>query len=382
MYPPYNQTPVDPVTAAQQAQEELARIVQAQREEQRKQAAAQQQAAQQQGGVSGIVGQGIMDELVGSGGGIGEAGVSQAGIVGEAGVSGAGAAGEVAAPATMPGVGGIVAGGYTGYQQAKGAQALTERKDPSLIQHAALFPVTGGFSLLSKAPGFGHKTTKEREKERWGGLIKNSNPENKGYQETIANLGEAAHGASADDKKWEQIKDEAMKSAPDMWGQFGMLDTFKEDYFQKMSEFQRYAATQYAIDNNLLKGDHGDIIVTDPDKLRGALEEFSNNEDYKRQYEAWKKGGEKQIGTEVMDTVTGGPQSANSGGGSGVDFDSILSGTLKGIRDQAAGEEKRQRGISLMQKAAQPIDSPSVIKSGVLKTGVESLDDILGSVLS
>lgn len=374
------QTPMDPVQAAQQARDRLTEIARQQQEAQRRAAEQQQQEAQKQGGVSGAVGGQIMDSILGGGGGVGEAGVSGAGAAGEAGVVNAGAAGEIAAPAAMPGPAGIIAGGYTGYQQAKGAQALAQRKDPSLIQHAALFPVTGGFSFLSKAPGFSQKSTKDREKERWGSLVKSEAPEDKAYNESIVKLGNAAHGPEADEERWKEIRGEAMKSAPDMWGQFGMLNTFKKDYFEKMSEFQRFAATQYAIDNGLLKEDHGDIIVTDPERLRAALEEFTSNKDYQAMYEAWKKGGEKQVGTQQMDEATKAPASSGGGGGS-TDFDAALSGSLKSLRDQSAASARRERGVNLMKMAAQPTE-PAQIQSSPVRTGVESLDAILGSVLS
>lgn len=48
------------------------------------------------------------------------------------------------------GYAGIPAGAFVGYQQFKGAKDILKGKNPSLLEHAALFPLTGGLSLAAK----------------------------------------------------------------------------------------------------------------------------------------------------------------------------------------------------------------------------------------
>lgn len=82
---------------------------------------------------------------------LGDSGVASGGA--EAGTDAAASgAGEGAADATagsglLPAAG-IVAGAYTGVQQARGLNSLAHGDNPSAIQHAALFPITGGFDNL------------------------------------------------------------------------------------------------------------------------------------------------------------------------------------------------------------------------------------------
>lgn len=258
------------------------------------------------------------------------------------------------APETFGGVGagGIAAGAAVGSQQIAGAMSLAEGKKPSAIQSAALFPITGGFDqIATKVPGFSHKGTKEYEAERWGGLSKIA-PDNANFQERVRNLAIASHGPQADENRWNQIKDKAMKSAPDMWGTYGMLNTFGSDYFDKMNEFQRFAATQYAIDNGLLKGDKGDIVVTDPERLKAALKDFTDNKAYQDMYNAWKSGGEGMVGSAPEakpKTPLGDLYNLPVGG---MDLDRQLAAYNKELRDvqaSAGAEARRQATLADIQ---------------------------------
>lgn len=87
-------------------------------------------------------------------------------------VPAAGSAGTASATTVgmgNPGIGGIAAGGYTGYQQIKGGSNLIQGKPVSNIQHAALYPITGGFDTivaktgLSKVLGLGGKKDKDQQ---------------------------------------------------------------------------------------------------------------------------------------------------------------------------------------------------------------------------
>ena len=148
---------------------------------------------------------------------------------------------------------------------------------------AAALGAGGGAGLTSL---FGHKSTKQVIGERTNKLLGSM----KGHEDIVTALRSAAHDG-ADNAEWKRTATERMRDPIGMWGTYGMLKTFGNDYFDKMNEAQRFAATKYAIDNNLLKGNKGDIIVSDEDKLRNALDEFTNNKGYQEAYNTWKKGG-------------------------------------------------------------------------------------------
>ena len=83
---------------------------------------------------------------------------------------------------------------------------------------------------------------------------------------------------------------EIMRDPASMWGTYGMQSTFGPGYFNDMSEKDRWAVTQAAIENNLLKGKHGDVIVTDQDKLRSLADEAKNSPLYAEAYKNWLEG--------------------------------------------------------------------------------------------
>lgn len=153
---------------------------------------------------------------------------------------------------------------------------------------AAALGGAGGFGITKI---FGHKGTKDYIKERTNNLMQQDWGSSR---DLVAGLRDRSDD---DNALWAQMmsdpakKKEVLSDPIGNWGQLGMLKTFGSDYFNKMNEAQRYAATKYAIDNNLFKDDHGDRIITDENKLRGALNEFSANKDYLNAYNAWKSGG-------------------------------------------------------------------------------------------
>lgn len=93
------------------------------------------------------------------------------------------------------------------------------------------------------------------------------------------------------DPNYKKVPTEAiMRDPASMWGTYGMQSTFGPGYFNDMSEKDRWAVTQAAIDNNLLKGKHGDVIVTDRDKLRSLADEAKNSPLYAEAYKNWLEG--------------------------------------------------------------------------------------------
>lgn len=74
----------------------------------------------------------------------------------------------------------------------------------------------------------------------------------------------------------------------DVWGSQGLMHTFGSDYLNKKSEQDRFADSQAAIDNGLIKSDKGDVVVTDEAKLRDLSAAAEANPDYIKHYQHWK----------------------------------------------------------------------------------------------
>lgn len=212
----------------------------------------------------------------------------------------------------------------------------------------------------AKRLGLTHKTTRQLEAERWGGLSDSGID-----QSTLGTLAAANHPAGDTGENWTpEYEAQAMKDPMQMWGSYGMLQTFGGDYFNKMSEFQRYAATKAAIDNGLLDADRGDIIVTDPEKLKSLVPSYYADEKVQQEYNAAKANAAGVA-----------PQ-----GGGAESLDSALNASLSSMATQAKESARYGKIMNYVQSAAKPIDIPK-IGGGAVHTGVENLDNILGGVL-
>lgn len=174
---------------------------------------------------------------------------------------------------------GAAAGAALGNVAGYGAQGNGFKNHLAL---AATMPALEAARLLGV--DLNHKTTKQFEQERWGDLQSQGDDK---YKATIASLQAGAHPEGDTGEEWKKVEATAMQDPTSMWGTLGMLNTFGPDYLNKFTEEQRYAATKYAIDNKLLKGDHGDIVVTDPNKLKTAFTQFSTNKDYEDAYKGY-----------------------------------------------------------------------------------------------
>lgn len=142
--------------------------------------------------------------------------------------------------------------------------------------------IGGGIGALL---GFGssfldRKAVKQYEQERLQNLV--------GLKSNSLNafLGKAPGGQLQD------LTDAEIKTAnpTQLWGSYGMLNTFGNDYFTKMNEFQRFAATKAALDAGLLNSNHGDTMVTDPERLKQLLPDAYKNKAYLDAYNLWKNG--------------------------------------------------------------------------------------------
>lgn len=126
---------------------------------------------------------------------------------------------------------------------------------------AQLGVASGGLSEVARL--FGHKSTKDREAERWQELA------NQGI-----NTGAGLVAPSADDLSKAGIVDHGANFNADLiagnvkpeevWGSYGLYKTFGNDWLQKYNEAQRKQIAQKLIDERLLNSEGGDVMVTDP----------------------------------------------------------------------------------------------------------------------
>jgi hypothetical protein len=154
---------------------------------------------------------------------------------------------------------------------------------------AALLGGGAGFGLTE---AFGHKGTKEYQAERDDQL------RNAGLREEFISSRNSGEPGWKDPTNWQRqqglITDKGVltaagqKDAASNWGAQGILKAVGNDYFDKYNERQRYQITQAAIDNNLLKGDMGDVIVKDDNLLRSLIAGAITNENAGSKYDAWK----------------------------------------------------------------------------------------------
>ena len=222
--------------------------------------------------------------------------------------------------------------------------------------------ISEGINKGLDAFGLKHKSTKDYEKERWGALANTDIG-----ADTAGKFFNAAHADGDTGENWTpEVEAQAMSDPQSMAGQLGLLQTFGNDYFTKMGEFERFAAARAAIDEGLLDGDHGDILVTDPERLKAVLPKYVADEKVQQEYNAYKAKQAAEAPT---------PQ------GSGAqDMDAALSASLAGVNAQARADARKSKLQGLMIQAAQPRDIPN-LSSGPIRTGVSSLDDVLGGVL-
>lgn len=246
--------------------------------------------AQQQAGVAqtgGLVGGALAGKVaVDAATGSGWFAPGAASAAGTAGTTGAAAAAPAAAEAALPvatagteaatgtlgtlGSGAAYAlpalavalGGRTAYKMATGQnKAWEDSSAADKVGRVILGMATGGLSELGNKL-LGQKSTKQMEADRWGAL---------GPQ--AQELYQAAHpendnGQWANGEQWTMDKAiERAKANPDEFrGVYGNMATFK-DWLTYTPEQQRAIVTG-ALNENLYKSDHGDIMFTDPERAK------------------------------------------------------------------------------------------------------------------
>lgn len=195
-----------------------------------------------------------------------------------AGTVGASALGQWLATeggATLPGVAAVLAGAATGVQQAKGVDNLAKGKKATPIQHAALQPVTGGFSLAvepaMKAFGLGGSATEQEDKRR-ANLVKkginafqfNPGMEEK-YNATIReDLPPDFVGFDKDgnwvNNKFASTRDESSLTGRDIDKYAAFSEQFGNDWGNATDD-TRFKIGDEAIKRGLLREHHGTLDV-------------------------------------------------------------------------------------------------------------------------
>jgi hypothetical protein len=195
----------------------------------------------------------------------------------------------------------------------------------------------GGLAGLAKG-FFQHKGTKEYQADNTASLAKTFQGAPADQQKLLQSLRNPDPNAPKATKESQAL---AMKDPTAMWGSYGMLNTFGKDYFDKMDEFQRYAATQAAIDNNLFDPEKGDMLITDPAKLKALTEGAYKNADYRKAYDAWKKT-EGKASLSSIAPGAGDPQVAAA---------NVMADAQKQIANQSAQQTKQQNLLGILSQA-------------------------------
>lgn len=168
------------------------------------------------------------------------------------------------------GLGGLAAGAYTGYQQFQGAKNIAEGKKVSPIEQAALYPLTGGLSVLWNKFG-AHESTKDAEQRRWGNLqdkgVSNadqlmalSHPEgDTGIWKDGPNAGKAWN--------FEDAKTTAMQNPLEFAHVLGNYETFGPEW-QGYNDDQKSKIVSAVLANDLYDPNKGDILIKDQERAR------------------------------------------------------------------------------------------------------------------
>lgn len=170
----------------------------------------------------------------------------------------AAAGGLGALPIAGIGIGALLAG-KAGYDMFRG-------KKPNLLGRIVLGGATGGLSEIAKAAGlFGHKSTKEYQREKWGDLAGSAHTPTQTYANNYLNyLGSDQAKIDAQyPNTFEGKKAAGTLKAEDVWGGHGMFKTFGDDWLGKYTEDQRRAVSNALLANDLIRTSKGDQYITD-----------------------------------------------------------------------------------------------------------------------
>lgn len=185
-------------------------------------------------------------------------------------VAGEGALGSIGGGVSSLGAAPLlgVAGGLA--LGAKGAKDLLQGNKTKGLEgwggRATLGIATGGLSELARALGvFGHKSTKQENKDRWKGLY---------------NAGKVPDWFVSDPKVNQDMGVDDAKLASgklggrDVWATSGMFDTFGKDWATTGNEAQREQVAKKMLDEKLFDTKKGVTYVTNQDRAKSILDEI------------------------------------------------------------------------------------------------------------
>lgn len=154
-----------------------------------------------------------------------------------------------ALPIAGIGIGALLAG-KAGYDMFKG-------KTPNLPGRILLGVGTGGLSEIAKATGlFGHKSTKDRQKERWNSLL----------EEGRAPEWAFANGVNQDQGFGDRDLRDPNFDPRKVWASSAMFDTFGKDWATTGTADQRAEITKQILANKLIDTKQGVSYMLDKDK--------------------------------------------------------------------------------------------------------------------
>lgn len=179
------------------------------------------------------------------------------------------------------GIGGLVGGPVgAGIGMATGNAIGYGLQDDGIKNDAALLLATGGMAaplVVARHLGFNpiHKTTKQYQQERWGGLMGEDGGEaiagSKEQREALLNLGDMGGKMMKDGQavKWnfEDAKEMAKTNPGDFSGVYGNYKTFLNDW-DTYNQEQKNNIVKGLIDQDLYYSDKGDVLIKNEDAAR------------------------------------------------------------------------------------------------------------------
>lgn len=215
----------------------------------------------------GAAAAGTAGAAAGAAGGAAAGGIAAPTLISAAPVAGeaAGAAGAATGSAGLLGIGALPAAGIAAGAAlvGKGAYDLIKgKKTEGLLGwggRIGLGMATGGLSEVAR-PFLSHKSTKERTKDRYGGLLGLA-AGNQGYEQAVQK-GQEESLAGTD--VWD-IGDDPTKAPIDlMTRSYGVLKTFGPEWMS-YSPSQQQAIVQELVNQGKLNSKQGDYLIDDPE---------------------------------------------------------------------------------------------------------------------
>lgn len=167
----------------------------------------------------------------------------------------------------LPGIGtvaGAAAGNAVGY-------GLQDNKAKNNLMLMGMGGLAGGPALMLARDKLMHKSVAQRQQSRTEGLA-NMGRDNEAWQNYIGVMRsvpkpeKGAPSFAGKYRTWEEYQ-QAGLDAKDLSGVYGNLKTFGPEW-AALTQEQREAITQAGINAGLYDAKQGDVMVTDPDKLR------------------------------------------------------------------------------------------------------------------